>query len=51
MIALHDILPNRFDRDIEVSRFWHEIKAHYATEEIVDDRNQGNLGIGLIKLP
>src|SRR5262249_36321608 len=41
VIALHDILPNRFDRDIDVSRFWKEIRESYAGEEIVDDRNQG----------
>ena len=51
LIGLHDILPNRFDPDIDVARFWDEVKMEYNTEEIVADRNQGRFGIGLVKVP
>jgi hypothetical protein len=50
VIALHDILKNRFDPSISVDEFWNEIKNAYDTEEIVDDPDQGNLGIGLVHL-
>lgn len=51
VIVLHDILQNRFDAEIEVDRLWNEIKPHYETLEIVDDYNQGNLGIGVVLGP
>ena len=49
MIALHDVVENRGDPSIDVSRFWAEIAARYDSEEIVHDVNQGRLGIGLVR--
>lgn len=49
MIVMHDILVNRFDPEIEVAPFWQEVKRAYpATRELVEDYDQGNLGIGLV---
>lgn len=48
-IALHDVIPNRFDPEIEVHRFWDELKARFVTEELVADYGQGNLGIGIVR--
>lgn len=49
VIALHDVLPNRTDPSIDVSRFWTEIAARHDSEEIVHDADQGHLGIGLVR--
>lgn len=51
LIGFHDIVVNRFDPDIDVARFWNEAKTDYVTEEIVDDPQQGCLGIGLLHVP
>jgi predicted O-methyltransferase YrrM len=48
VIVLHDILPNRFDPEIEVDRFWNEIQSSHKTLEIVDSYDQGNLGLGVV---
>ncbi len=48
MIVLHDIVENRFDPEIEVHRFWDEIRRTNRFEEIIHNSNQGNLGIGII---
>jgi predicted O-methyltransferase YrrM len=48
IVVLHDILPNRFDPEINVHLLWQEISANYQCEEIVADYRQGNLGIGVI---
>lgn len=48
-IALHDVIPNRFDPEIEVHRFWDELKTQHDTEELVEDYGQGNLGIGIVR--
>ncbi len=48
IVVLHDVLPNRFDREIDVNRFWKEVSAAHQCEEIVDDYQQGNLGIGVV---
>ncbi len=48
LIVMHDVLPNRYDAEIQVDRFWDEVKARYSTEEIVEDREQGNMGIGIV---
>ena len=48
-IAMHDVIPNRFDPEIEVHRFWDELKATEKTEELVHDYGQGNLGIGIVR--
>jgi len=51
LIGLHDILENRFDKDIDVSRFWNEIKGRFVVEEIVDRADQGVFGIGVVIVP
>jgi cephalosporin hydroxylase len=48
-IAMHDVILNRFDPEIEVHRFWDELKATEKTEELVHDYGQGNLGIGIVR--
>ena len=48
IVVLHDILPNRFDPEINVHRLWEELSAEHQCEEIVADYHQGNLGIGVI---
>lgn len=48
-IAMHDVILNRFDPEIEVHRFWDELKATEQTEELVHDYGQGNLGIGIVR--
>lgn len=49
VIVLHDILHNRFDAEIQVDRFWNELKQRYETEEIVENAEQGNMGIGIVR--
>lgn len=49
VIVMHDVLPNFFDAEIEVDRFWEEIKASHDTEEIAENPQQGCMGIGLVK--
>lgn len=51
LVVMHDILHNRFDPEIEVGRYWDEIKPLYDVQEIVGDYSQGNLGIGVVKGP
>jgi predicted O-methyltransferase YrrM len=51
VILFHDILENRFDPDISVAPFWRELAARYHAEEIVEDREQGIFGIGLLGVP
>ena len=48
-IAMHDVILNRFDPEIEVHRFWDELKATEKTEKLVHDYGQGNLGIGIVR--
>jgi predicted O-methyltransferase YrrM len=48
IVVLHDILPNRFDPEINVHKLWEEISPNNQCEEIVADYRQGNLGIGVI---
>lgn len=48
IMILHDILPNRFDPEIDVHRFWREVSTAHQCEEIVDDYQQGCLGIGVV---
>ena len=51
LLALHDILPNKSDPSIDVSRFWGELENDPAirTETIIGDPGQGMYGIGLVK--
>jgi predicted O-methyltransferase YrrM len=47
IIAFHDIVEVS-DENVEVNRFWNEIKENFYHKEIVEDWNQGNCGIGII---
>ena len=52
IIAFHDIVkvsPD-FAPDVEVNKFWNEIKENYDYKELVEDWNQEWGGIGLIKI-
>jgi predicted O-methyltransferase YrrM len=51
LIGLHDILENRFDKDIDVHRFWDEVKQRFVSDEIVDRADQGLFGIGVVVVP
>jgi predicted O-methyltransferase YrrM len=48
IIAFHDIVESKFDKKIEVSKFWNEIKSNYEYREIIADPNQDGAGIGVI---
>ena len=49
VIAFHDILPTSDFPDIQVFRFWQEIKDKYNTKELtVPDGSGKKIGIGLI---
>lgn len=48
IIALHDIVRNRFDPAAQVYKFWAEIKNNYRHEEFIDKADQDGYGIGLI---
>lgn len=47
VIALHDVAVHK-DGKCDVSRFWDEIKGKFRTEEIIEDKNQGGFGIGVV---
>lgn len=49
IIVFHDILPTTAP-GIEVAQFWEEIKIRYRHREIIEDRNQGRAGIGVLYL-
>lgn len=49
IVAFHDILINYQDQTIGVHKFWNEIKTKYNFEEIVEDWNQNQSGIGILK--
>src|SRR5262249_52886582 len=51
IVAFHDIVHNRFDPDIDVARFWDELKVCFKYEEIIDSPDQGNFGIGIVYAP
>ncbi|MBM3747949.1 MAG: class I SAM-dependent methyltransferase [Acidobacteria bacterium] len=48
IIAFHDILPRIAFPDYGVHRFWAEVKPGYRHEELIEDPNQGMMGIGLL---
>jgi predicted O-methyltransferase YrrM len=49
LIAFHDIVIHHIYKDVDVIRFWNEIKVKYDHEEIIDDVDQGMFGIGLLR--
>ncbi len=48
IIAFHDIVICS-EENVEVNKFWNEIKNNYEYFEFVEDWEQGNCGIGIIK--
>jgi predicted O-methyltransferase YrrM len=49
LIAFHDIVPREAQPDIQVHRFWNELKTRHRHEEFVDTSAQRRpVGIGLI---
>jgi predicted O-methyltransferase YrrM len=48
IIAFHDIVEVTIDDNVEVNKFWNEIKENYNYIELVEDWNQDNCGIGII---
>jgi predicted O-methyltransferase YrrM len=47
-IVFHDIAVHPPEVHCEVADFWNEIKQQYSHEEIIEDRNQGHAGIGVL---
>ena len=48
IIAFHDIVEVPSESDVQVNKFWNEIKEYYEYIEFVEDWNQGRYGIGVI---
>lgn len=48
IIALHDIVEGRPEAAGGVPRFWRETKSQYRHTEIIEDRQQGGFGIGVL---
>ena len=53
LIAFHDIIPNTTDHEdaatIEVPVFWQQVKGMFRSEEFIESKDQGNMGIGLLR--
>lgn len=50
LIAFHDILPRPDIPDIQVDRFWHEIKGSYSTVEFIGSSGKGRpIGCGILR--
>jgi predicted O-methyltransferase YrrM len=47
IVAFHDIAEHTI-KTCQVSRFWDEVKHRYPHQEIIEDRNQGWAGIGIL---
>ncbi len=48
LVALHDIVPDRFGMNGDVHRLWREVRRDYPTRELVADRSRG-YGIGIVE--
>jgi len=48
VIVFHDVVEHPAERGCEVSRLWNEVKQRYPHEEIIEDRNQGWAGFGVL---
>ena len=53
IVAFHDIRYRAEVPEIQVYRFWQEIKDHYEHQEIIeqDGAMAGRIGIGILRLP
>ena len=51
LIAFHDILPRTDVPEIQVDRFWGELRDSYETSEIIGPEGSGRrIGIGLLRV-
>jgi cephalosporin hydroxylase len=50
IVAFHDIAKHPPKSNVDVDRFWNEIKTKYRHKEIVEDPEQGWGGIGVLFL-
>jgi predicted O-methyltransferase YrrM len=48
LVAFHDIAEHPPEAQCEVSLFWHEVRSRYKHLEIIEDREQGWAGIGVL---
>lgn len=48
IIALHDIVEHPPALGCDVSRFWNQIKSQYRHVEIIENRDEGGYGIGVL---
>ena len=48
IIALHDIAEHPPAAGCEVAKLWNQLKSQYRHAEIIEDRNQGWAGIGVL---
>jgi cephalosporin hydroxylase len=51
ILALHDIVEHKREKDCGVDKFWTEIKRGYRYREIIADPRQGWAGIGALFMP
>lgn len=51
LLTLHDSVRNSADPSIDVHRFWLEVSARCRVEEIIEQPDQQNFGIGLVHAP
>jgi predicted O-methyltransferase YrrM len=48
LIAFHDIAEGLPEMVGGVPRFWQEVKSQYRHDEIIENRDQGGYGIGVL---
>ena len=48
IVAFHDIAEHPKETGCDVPRFWNEVKTSYRHEEIIENREQGWAGIGIL---
>jgi predicted O-methyltransferase YrrM len=48
IVAFHDIAKHPPEMEVQVDRFWNEIKTEYRHREIIEDHQQGWGGIGVL---
>jgi predicted O-methyltransferase YrrM len=51
MIAFHDIAAHDKDLNCDVANFWNEIKSRFEYREIIEAREQGWAGLGIVYKP
>lgn len=51
LVALHDIMPDPAQPDLEVDRFWRQVKSRLPSRELIESPSQLGYGIGLIRVP